>query len=71
METVLLITTIYALIGAYFVSIGRPEGFAIWIYTNIVFAFNNYAIGQYEQAALFSCYLLLAINGLRNTLKTS
>jgi len=59
-----------ALIGAYLNSIGKWQGFAIWIATNTIFALNNYYIGQWQQALLFSCYLLLAANGLKVSLKS-
>jgi len=65
METVLFIATIAALFGAWLVSEGNKNGFAIWIITNFVFAINNYMIGQWQQGLLFSVYLILAINGLR------
>jgi hypothetical protein len=69
METILLIATFSALIGAYFNSMGKWQGFAIWIVTNLVFMVNNYMIGQWQQALLFACYLVLACNGLRVSLK--
>jgi hypothetical protein len=71
METILLISTALALIGAYLNSIGKWQGFAVWIATNIVFMLNNWWIGQWQQAILFSCYLFLAINGLRHSLGQS
>lgn len=66
METILLVNTIAALIGAYFVSKGKSLGFLIWIGTNIIFCMNNYQIGQWQQAFLFSAYLILAIDGYKN-----
>lgn len=66
METILLIATVLALMGAYLVSKGMWEGFAIWIVTNIVFAFNNFFIGQWQQGILFSVYLALALQGFFN-----
>ncbi len=70
MDFILIITTILALIGGYFVSVGKWQGFAIWIATNTVFMLNNIQIGQWQQACLFGCYLLLAANGLKNGLKS-
>ena len=69
MEYILPITTLAALIGAYLNSIGDHKGFGIWIATNLIFIINNLLIKQYEQAFLFTCYLLLAANGLRYSLK--
>jgi len=69
MEYILIINTIAALYGAYLNSIGKYQGFGIWIATNIIFIINNLLIQQYEQAFLFACYLVLAANGLRYSLK--
>lgn len=69
MEYILLINTLAALVGAYMNSVGDPRGFGIWIVTNTVFIVNNLMIEQYEQAFLFTCYLLLAANGLRYQMK--
>lgn len=66
METILLVATISALVGAYFVSKGMWQGFAIWIITNIVFASNNFYIGQWQQGILFSAYFVLAVQGFFN-----
>lgn len=66
METVLLIATIAALVGALFVSNGCWVGFAIWIATDLVFMFNNWFIGQWQQALLFGLYLFIASNGVYN-----
>ena len=65
METILLITTFAALLGAYLVSIGKWQGFAIWLFTNLIFMANNWYIGQWQQALLFGCYFILAANGLK------
>ncbi len=70
MEYILLINTIAALLGAYLNSVGKWQGFAVWIATNVIFMANNYWIGQWQQAILFGCYLLLAANGLRYSLKS-
>lgn len=69
MDYILTITTGIALAGAYLNSIGDSRSFIIWIVTNIVFVVNNIMIEQYEQAFLFGCYLILAANGLRYSLK--
>ncbi len=66
METLLLIATISALIGAYLVSNGNWVGFAIWIVTDIIFMANNYIIGQWQQTILFGLYLFIASNGVYN-----
>ncbi len=64
METVLLITTVFALIGAYLNSHGYKLSFLIWMATNTVFALHNYHVGEWQQAILFAAYLLISINGL-------
>lgn len=69
MEAVLVIATFLALYGAYLNSIGDWKGFAIWIATNAVFMLNNWYIGQWQQAILFTCYMALAANGLKNSTK--
>lgn len=69
MEYILPITTFAALYGAYLNSIGKYQGFVIWIATNMIFIINNLLIQQYEQAFLFGCYLILAANGLGYSLK--
>jgi len=66
MEILLPIATIFALLGAFLVSNGNWKGFAIWIITDIIFMFNNYMIGQWEQAILFGLYLFIATNGVYN-----
>lgn len=65
METLLFIATILALTGAYLNSIGKKEAFYFWIFTNAVFAANNYMIQEYSQMVLFLAYLLISINGVR------
>lgn len=65
MEAILFIATIAALYGAYLVSNGNFYGFAIWIFTNMIFFANNLVIGQWEQAFLFGVYMILAVNGVR------
>lgn len=69
MEKILFITMILALLGAYLNSIGKKEGFLVWILTNSIFMMHNYLIGQWQQALLFACYLFLAAFGLYNQLK--
>lgn len=69
MEAILLISTLCALYGAYLNSIGRWEGFAIWMGTNAIFFLNNWYIGQWQQAILFLFYLAIAANGLANSKK--
>lgn len=66
MDQILFIATLFALLGAYFVSKGNYKGFSIWIVTNAIFAFNNWYIGQWQQSLLFSAYFFLACNGLKN-----
>lgn len=66
MDTLLSLATIGALIGAYLVSNGNWRGFAIWIATDLVFMFNNYFIGQWQQSLLFGLYLFIASNGVYN-----
>lgn len=69
MEIFLPIVTLLALYGTYLNSIGKKEGFIIWIFTNAVFCFNNFMIHQWEQGLLFLAYILLSIYGLANCLK--
>lgn len=64
METVLLITTVLALIGAYLNSHGYKLSFLIWMATNTVFALHNWQIGEWQQAILFGAYLMISLNGL-------
>jgi hypothetical protein len=72
MEILLFVATILALFGAYLNSKGDWRGFAIWMCTNLIFLFNNYIVGQWQQAFLFLCYFLIAVNGLFNSkLKTN
>lgn len=64
METVLLITTVLALIGAYLNSRGHVVSFLIWMITNTIFTVHNWHVGEWQQAILFGSYLLISINGL-------
>jgi hypothetical protein len=66
MEYVLIAATLIAVLGAYLNSIGRWQGFALWILTNFVFIVNNLHIGQWQQAFLFATYMVISINGLKN-----
>ena len=66
MEAILLITTFFALYGAYLNSEGKWEGFAIWMITNFLFMLNNWVIGQWQQSFLFFCYFILSLRGLYN-----
>jgi len=67
MGSLLFVSTLLALYGAYLNSEGRWHGFAIWIVTNTVFMIHNYNIGQWQQSLLFLCYLVLSANGLRHS----
>lgn len=64
METILLVTTLMALFGAYLNSIGNVKGFYIWIVTNLIFAIHNYMIYEYSQMILFLSYLIISVNGI-------
>jgi hypothetical protein len=66
MDAILLITTLFALYGAYLNSVGKWHSFAIWTATNAVFMLNNLSIGQWQQAVLFAVYLIFSFNGLMN-----
>lgn len=55
---------ILAMFGALLNSMGRWEGFLIWIVTNAVFFFHNLLIDEWEQALLFLFYFFIAINGI-------
>ncbi len=67
MGSILFTATLLAIFGAYLNSIGNRNGFLIWIGTNIVFMINNILIDQTWQALLFAVYLILAVNGWRNS----
>lgn len=64
MESILFLTTILAMIGAYLNSISRWEGFLIWTLTNTIFCIHNFIIGQWQQSFLFLFYFLISLNGL-------
>lgn len=40
------------------------RGFIFWAVANTGLVYNNYRIGQYEQAFMFAIYLVLAVWGL-------
>ena len=67
MDSILLMTTLLALYGAYLNSKGDWRGFAIWMATNTIFLINNLMIEQWCQALLFGSYLALSANGLYNS----
>jgi len=52
-----------ALYGALLNAKGDRGGFIYWIFTNTYLALKNTYISEYAQAALFSCYLALALYG--------
>jgi len=66
METLLFISTITALMGAYLNSNGNYLGFYLWLVSNSIFSYHNFCIAEYSQCALFSVYFLISINGIRN-----
>lgn len=66
METVLLISTMIALLGAYRNSKGNVIGFYLWLVSNSIFAYHNFNIGEYAQCALFLAYFLISCNGIYN-----
>lgn len=65
MESVLFLATILAMIGAYLNSIGKWQGFLVWILTNTIFCIHNFLIDEWQQSLLFLFYFFIALNGLR------
>lgn len=54
-----------ALYGTWLNANKAREGFYWWCASNFGFAIVNFVIGQYALTVLFSMYLLMAIQGLR------
>lgn len=69
MDAILSLSTLLALVGAYLVSQGMWQGFAIWTVTNTVFAIHNFLIEEWQMFFLFVAYFFLAVNGLYNFTK--
>lgn len=65
MESVLLLATILAMLGAYLNSIGKWQGFLVWILTNTIFCIHNFLIDEWQQGFLFLFYFFISLNGLR------
>ena len=56
-----------SIIGALMVSLNFPlMANMIWSFTNPVLAYHNNAIGQKEQALLFSIFAMIALFGVIN-----
>lgn len=53
-----------ALIGAYFNSNFKVEGFYLWIISNIFFVLFNVYYGHYGMTLLYICYLGTSVNGI-------
>jgi len=47
----------------------RPACFAVWIFTNAVWAVYDFRLGLYSQAAIFAVYFILAVWGLAHWLR--
>lgn len=63
----ILFFTIFAIIGAIFVSQNKPlMANFIWAITNIAFIYHNISINQYEMAFLFAIYEIIAVYGIYN-----
>lgn len=64
------IMTFFALLGAYYNATMRCKlSYAIWLLTNGYFVWHNYVISEYPQCVMFSFYLIIAIIGIKNTIK--
>ena len=55
--------TVAALLGTVLNICKRRESFALWIFTNGLFATHNILIREWAQASLFSVYVGLAVWG--------
>jgi hypothetical protein len=60
------ILTAVALYGAYLNSKADKNGFYWWLVSNAGFSTYNFFIGEYAMSALFTAYLVITINGIRN-----
>ena len=65
--SVILILTIIAIIGAIFVSLGRPlAANMFWMISNPLMAIYNYKISEYEMSFMFIIYSVISIIGIWN-----
>lgn len=55
-----------ALLGNYLVIKKSLVGFCCWLVTNAYFAYRNFSIGEFPQAALSVVYFVLCIYGIRS-----
>lgn len=60
------IILVLAIYGAYLNSKKDIKGFYLWTVTNLYLLSWNFLIGEYFQSVLFSVYLLITVNGIRN-----
>ena len=63
MWLVIWIITAIALTGTYLNATGDKRGFVLWMVSNTGLSLWNLSIGEYAQATLFLCYLILAVYG--------
>ncbi|MFA6119552.1 MAG: nicotinamide mononucleotide transporter [Parachlamydiales bacterium] len=66
MDIFIWANTILAIIGTYLNAKQVRLGFLVWMLTNGVFVVYNITLHSYQQAALFSVYVGLAIFGWVN-----
>lgn len=59
-----------ALMGAYFNSNFRIEGFYLWLISNAYFVLFNIYYEHYGMALMYICYLATTINGISKMKKT-
>ena len=58
------ILTAIALIGAYYNSNAKKEGFYFWIVSNAGFCIYNAFLGEMAMSFLFAAYLAITLNGI-------
>lgn len=63
LEILLWFNTVLAITGTFLNAKGKRISFVFWMVTNMVFVAYNLYIQSYQQAALFSVYLGLALFG--------
>lgn len=62
-------STVVALMGAYLISKQDFKGFHFWVFSNTFFCFYNLYIDNIAGCLLFAVYLMITLNGIRNTKK--
>ena len=65
--SVILILTLICIIGAAFVSLGKPlAANVLWIVSNPLMAIYNFKLSEYEMSVMFAVYSAIAIYGIWN-----